>query len=74
MILIKSSSQIAEMRKANQIVRDTLALLIEHTKPGASTYDLNRLAHDYITSQNAIQLNHILEAMIEASASISEEK
>ena len=54
MILIKSSSQIAEMRKANQIVRDTLALLIEHTKPGASTYDLNRLAHDYITSQNAI--------------------
>lgn len=54
MILIKSSSQIAEMRKANQIVRDTLALLTEHTKPGVSTYDLNRLAHDYITSQNAI--------------------
>ena len=54
MILIKSSSQIAEMRKANLIVRDTLALLTEHTKPGVSTYDLNKLAHDYITKQNAI--------------------
>lgn len=42
------------MRKANQIVRDTLALLIEHTKPGVSTFELNRLAHEYILSQNAV--------------------
>lgn len=54
MILIKSNSQIAEMRKANIIVRDTLNLLIEHTKPGVSTYELNKLAHDYIKSQNAV--------------------
>lgn len=53
MILIKSASQIEEMRKANKIVRDTLELLREHTKPGASTYELNKLAHEYIVSQNA---------------------
>ena len=46
MILIKSNSQIAEMRKANIIVRDTLELLREHTKEGVSTYELNRLAHE----------------------------
>lgn len=53
MILIKSNSQIEEMRKANRIVRDTLDLLREHTRPGASTYELNKLAHEYIVSQNA---------------------
>lgn len=54
MILIKSESQIAQMRKANQIVRDTLNLLRDHTKAGISTYELDKLAHDYILSQNAI--------------------
>ena len=53
MITIKSDEQIAYMRKANQIVRDTLDLLREHTKPGVSTYELNRLAHEYIISQKA---------------------
>ena len=53
MILVKSNSQIAEMRKANQIVRDTLNLLRDHTKPGVSTYELNKLAHEYIISQGA---------------------
>lgn len=41
------------MRKANIIVRDTLELLREHTKEGVSTYELNRLAHEYITKQGA---------------------
>ncbi len=54
MILIKSASQIGEMRKANIIVRDTLDLLCEHTKAGVSTYELNKLAHNYIVSQNAV--------------------
>ena len=53
MITIKSDAQINYMRKANQIVRDTLNLLRDHTKPGISTYELNRLAHEYILSQNA---------------------
>ncbi len=54
MILIKSNEQIAKMRKANIIVRDTLNLLRDHTKPGISTLELNKLAHEYITKQNAI--------------------
>ncbi|MBQ3066452.1 MAG: M24 family metallopeptidase, partial [Clostridia bacterium] len=54
MILIKSNSQIAEMRKANRIVRDTLDMLREHTVPGVSTLHLNKLAHDYITKQGAV--------------------
>lgn len=53
MITIKSDSQIAYMRKANQIVRDTLNLLREHTKAGVSTLELNKLAHEYILSQKA---------------------
>ena len=54
MITIKTDAQIALMRRANQIVRDTLNLLRDHTKPGVSTYELNRLAHEYIVSQGAI--------------------
>ena len=54
MITIKTDAQVALMRKANQIVRDTLSLLRDHTKPGVSTYELNRLAHEYIVSQGAI--------------------
>ena len=54
MISIKTDDQIAFMRKANQIVRDTLNLLRDHTKPGISTYELNKLAHEYIVSQRAI--------------------
>ena len=54
MITIKSDAQIEYMRKANQIVKDTLNLLRDHTKPGVSTFELNRLAHEYIISQKAI--------------------
>ena len=54
MITIKSDDQIALMRRANQIVKDTLNLLRDNTKPGMSTYELNRLAHEYIVSQGAI--------------------
>ena len=53
MISIKTDEEIAYMRKANQIVRDTLNLLRDHTKPGVSTWELNKLAHDYIVSQKA---------------------
>ena len=54
MILIKSNSQIAEMRKANLIVRDVLNLLRDHTRAGVSTDTLNQLAYDYIVKQGAI--------------------
>ena len=53
MISVKTDEQIAYMRKANQIVRDTLELLRDHTKPGVSTFDLDKLAREYIVSQGA---------------------
>lgn len=53
MITIKTPAEIELMRKANQIVRDTLNLLQDKIKEGMTTADLNRLAHDYITRCNA---------------------
>lgn len=53
MIVIKSKDQIAKMKHANQIVRDTLNMLMDNTKAGISTYQLDKLAHDYIVKQGA---------------------
>lgn len=54
MIYIKNKTHIELMRRANQIVKDTLNLLIEHTKEGVTTFELNRLAHEYIIKQGAV--------------------
>ena len=52
-IKIKSESQIQLMRKAGEIVRDTLNLVQEHAKEGVTTKALDKLAYNYIISQNA---------------------
>lgn len=49
-------------------------------KRGGSVADVARMALEeqtgipVVTSQNAIQLNHVVEAMIEASASIADDE
>ena len=53
MITIKSYYEIQLMRKANQIVRDTLDLLQEKIKEGMTTAWLNKIAHDYIVKCDA---------------------
>ncbi len=53
MIYLKSKSEIELMRLAGTIVKDTLDLLIEATKEGVSTKELDKLAYEYITSQGA---------------------
>ncbi len=53
MITIKSDYEIQLMRKANQIVRDTLDLLQEKIKEGMTTAWLNKIAHDYIVKCDA---------------------
>lgn len=53
MITIKSLDEIELMRKANQIVRDTLDMLQDNIKEGMTTAQLDRLAHDYIVKCNA---------------------
>ncbi len=54
MVTVKTAQEIELMRKANQIVRETLDLLEEKIKPGMTTKQLDKIAHDYITGCNAI--------------------
>ena len=54
MVTVKTAEEIGLMRKANQIVRDTPDLLEEKIKPGMTTKQLDKIAHDYITGCNAI--------------------
>jgi methionyl aminopeptidase len=50
MITIKSPREIDTMAAAGRIVAETLALVARHTKPGASTAELDRLAEEFIRS------------------------
>ena len=54
MVTVKTAQEIELMRKANLIVRDTLNLLEEKIKPGMTTKQLDKIAHDYITKCNAV--------------------
>ncbi len=54
MIILKSRREIDIMRKANLIVANTHAYLAEKIAPGISTYELDRLADEYIREQGAI--------------------
>ncbi|MDE6614210.1 MAG: type I methionyl aminopeptidase [Clostridia bacterium] len=53
MITIKTPNEIELMRKANQIVRDTLNMLQDVIKEGMTTAQLDKIAHDYIVKCNA---------------------
>ncbi len=53
MITIKSESEIELMRQAGKILRDTLNMLGENVKPGVTTKELDKLAHNYILSRGA---------------------
>lgn len=53
MITIKSAQQIEKMRASAKITRDALLLLEEHIKPGVTTAQLNKIAHDFILSKGA---------------------
>lgn len=51
MITIKSAKQVEKMRASAQITKETLDLLEQHIKPGVTTAQLDKLAHDYIISR-----------------------
>ena len=53
MITIKSEYELSLMRKASKIVYDTHKYIKPYIKPGITTGELNKLAHDYIISQDA---------------------
>ncbi len=47
-IVIKSASDTEGMRLAGRLASEVLDLLAAHVKPGASTLELDRLAHDHM--------------------------
>jgi methionyl aminopeptidase len=53
-IFVKNDSQIAKMRAAGKIVAKAHELLEAHIRPGITTGELDKIAEDYILSQNAI--------------------
>ena len=54
MIKIKSAEEIAIMRKAGAITRDTLLLLEKNIKPGVTTKQLDDLAYSFIVRNKAV--------------------
>ena len=54
MILIKSKKEIDYIRESCRIVAETLQLLKSNVKPGITTLELDKIAEDYIRSNNAI--------------------
>lgn len=54
MILIKSKNEIEKIRESAQIVAETLQLVKKHAKPGVTTFELDKIAEDYILSNDAV--------------------
>lgn len=54
MIKVKSPGDIQRMLKANEIAAQALALAGRSIKPGMSTWELDKIVHDYIVSKGAI--------------------
>lgn len=50
-VKIKTADEIAKMRVAGKLAVDVLDMLAPHVKPGVSTEQLDRLAHDYIVNE-----------------------
>jgi methionyl aminopeptidase len=53
-IYIKTKKEIDLIRESCRIVAETLQLLKAHVKPGISTLELDKIAEDYILSNNSI--------------------
>lgn len=54
MIHIKTLEEIELMRESAQVVSRTLGLLAKEIKPGITTLQLDKIAEEYIRSQDAI--------------------
>jgi methionyl aminopeptidase len=50
-IIRKSPQEIERMARAGRVVADTLALIGENVRPGATTAELDAIAEEFITSQ-----------------------
>lgn len=54
MIYIKTQKEIDFIRESCRIVAETLRLVSSNIKPGVTTFELDRIAEDYIRSNDAI--------------------
>jgi methionyl aminopeptidase len=54
MIIYKTAAEIEIMRQAALVVSRTLGLVAEHIRPGVTPIELDKLAEEYIRSQDAI--------------------
>ena len=54
MVTIKSKREIELIKESCKIVAETHELLKKSIKPGISTYELDKIAEDYIRSRGAI--------------------
>ena len=48
-ISIRTEAEIEGMRLAGRLASEVLDMLTEHIRPGITTLEIDRLAHDYIT-------------------------
>ncbi len=53
-ILVHGPEDFSGMRAAGRLAADTLDFLVPHVKPGATTGELDRLAHDFTLAHGAI--------------------
>ncbi len=53
-IFLKTEDEISLMRKANQLVGDTLAEVGKHIKPGVTTLQLDKIAEEFILDNGAM--------------------
>src|SRR5690242_12521424 len=57
-VVPKTPEEIQAMREAGRLAAEVLAMLVPHVKPGVTTEELDRLAHDHIVNvQKAIPAN-----------------
>lgn len=57
-ISIKTPEDIEKMRVAGRLAAEVLEILVPHVKPGVTTEDLDRIAHDHIVNvQKAVPAN-----------------
>jgi len=54
MIRLKTKEEIARINKAGDIASEALEVLSRHLKPGTTTYELDKLARDYIVQRGAV--------------------
>lgn len=54
MILVKTKKEIDFIRESSKIVAETLQLVKKNVKPGVSTLELDKIAEDYIRSNDAV--------------------